>query len=68
MVEAVFRRVSSFLEQGKVPVIIGGEHSVSIGSIQAFADPIIRIFRCFSLMPIPICGMNMKAQGIITHV
>ena len=37
MVKAVSGRISSYLERGKFPVIIGGEHSVSIGSIQSFA-------------------------------
>jgi agmatinase len=38
MVKSVFNRVTSFLKSGKFPVIIGGEHSVTIGSIQAFAN------------------------------
>lgn len=37
MVKAVYSRISGVLEKGKFPVLIGGEHSVSIGSIQAFA-------------------------------
>ncbi len=37
MVAEVFSRVTNYLDKGKFPVIIGGEHSVSIGSIQAFA-------------------------------
>ncbi len=37
MVKAVSGRISGYLERGKFPVIIGGEHSVSIGSIQSFA-------------------------------
>jgi agmatinase len=37
MVDAVFNRVSGLLKGGRFPVILGGEHSVSIGSIQAFA-------------------------------
>jgi agmatinase len=38
MVEAVSEVVKDYLELGKFPVVIGGEHSVSIGSIQAFAQ------------------------------
>ncbi len=37
LVEAVNSRVRYYLERNMFPVIIGGEHSVSIGSIQAFA-------------------------------
>ncbi len=37
MIKAVSGRISGYLERGKFPVIIGGEHSVSIGSIQMFA-------------------------------
>ena len=38
MCAAVKKAVSAWLEKGKFPVLIGGEHSVSIGSIQAHAD------------------------------
>jgi len=37
MVEAVYERVKELLRKNKFPVIIGGEHSVSIGAIKAFA-------------------------------
>ena len=37
-VEAVRRTVMSLLADNKFPVIVGGNHTVSIGSIQAFAD------------------------------
>lgn len=33
----VFKRVGEILKKGRFPVILGGEHSVSIGSIQACA-------------------------------
>ena len=35
MVAAVEKRVSEHLAKGKFPVLLGGEHSVSIGAIQA---------------------------------
>lgn len=38
MVKAVYTRVRYHLDNGKFPVVIGGEHSVAIGSIQAFAE------------------------------
>jgi agmatinase len=37
MVQSVFDSVAGYLKKGKFPVILGGEHSVSIGSIKAFA-------------------------------
>ena len=37
MVEAVCERVKELLKKKKFPVVIGGEHSVSIGAIKAFA-------------------------------
>jgi len=37
MVEAVAKRTGQHLENGKFPVVLGGEHSVSIGAIQAQA-------------------------------
>ena len=37
MVEAVEKRVGEHLSKGKFPIVIGGEHSVSIGAIKAHA-------------------------------
>lgn len=37
MVNAVFDRVSGLLRMDRFPVIVGGNHSVSIGSIRAFS-------------------------------
>jgi len=37
LVEAVFIQVSGLLDQGKFPVVVGGNHTVSIGSAKAFA-------------------------------
>jgi agmatinase len=37
MVDAVEKRVNCHLANGKFPIVIGGEHSVSIGAIQAQA-------------------------------
>ncbi|MHC4068943.1 MAG: agmatinase [Planctomycetota bacterium] len=38
MVKAVEEKIKSYIEKGKFTVIIGGEHSVSIGSIKAHAQ------------------------------
>jgi len=38
LVETVFGVVGRYLRMGKFPVVIGGEHSVSIGSIKAHAE------------------------------
>ena len=38
MVEAVSLKVRGYVKQGKFTVVIGGEHSVSIGSIQAHVE------------------------------
>lgn len=38
MAAEVERRVSALLEDKKFPVILGGEHSVSIGAFRAFAE------------------------------
>ena len=37
MVESVEKRVAQHLVKGKFPIVIGGEHSVSIGAIKAVA-------------------------------
>jgi agmatinase len=38
LVEAVYGRIFSLLEDKKFPVIIGGNHTVSIGSVKAFSE------------------------------
>jgi agmatinase len=38
MVEEVKKRVSNYLEKGKFVVVLGGEHSVSVGSIKAYVE------------------------------
>jgi len=38
MVQSVKKRVKNHLDKGKLTVVIGGEHSVSIGAIQAHAE------------------------------
>ncbi len=43
MVEAVKARTLFLIDHGKFPVIIGGEHSVSIGTIQAHAQKYINL-------------------------
>lgn len=40
MAKEVEERVSQFIADGKFPVLIGGEHSVSIGAFKAFAKQI----------------------------
>ncbi len=38
MVESVYQRVSHFLKLSKFPVVLGGEHSVSVGAIRAASE------------------------------
>jgi agmatinase len=38
MVKAVYEKILNLLQENKFPVIIGGNHSVSIGSIKAFSE------------------------------
>jgi agmatinase len=38
MVEEVKKRVGDYLEKGKFVVVLGGEHSVSIGSIKTYVE------------------------------
>ncbi|HNR42958.1 MAG TPA: agmatinase [Bacteroidales bacterium] len=37
LVDAVFNQVLSIIDDGKFPVIVGGNHTVSIGAIKAFS-------------------------------
>jgi agmatinase len=38
LVDAVFTRILSLLDDNKFPVVIGGNHTVSIGSVKAFSE------------------------------
>lgn len=38
MVESVYRKVKHFLGLRKFPILLGGEHSVSVGSIRAISE------------------------------
>ena len=38
MVEAVRKRVKEHIKSGRFTVVVGGEHSVSIGSVRAYAE------------------------------
>lgn len=38
LVDAVYDKVFSLLSEGKFPVVIGGNHTVSIGAIKAFSN------------------------------
>lgn len=38
MANSVRKRVSEYLKKDKIPIILGGEHSVSIGAAQAITD------------------------------
>lgn len=48
MSEAVYDRVKELLSARKFPVLLGGEHSVTIGSVKAFAE----IYNNFSVLQI----------------
>ena len=38
MVDSVYRRMKHFMGMGKRPILLGGEHSVSVGAIRAMAE------------------------------
>lgn len=38
MTEAVYSEVKNYLDKGKLVVTVGGEHSVSVGSIKAYSE------------------------------
>lgn len=38
MVQSVYQRVKHFMEMKKFPILLGGEHSVSVGAIKAMAE------------------------------
>jgi len=38
MIDAVRRRIRRIVAQGKTPVVLGGEHSITLGAVQAVAE------------------------------
>ena len=38
MVQSVYQRVKHFMDMQKFPILLGGEHSVSVGAIKAMAE------------------------------
>jgi len=38
VVESVYNKTKEYIEKNKFPVLIGGEHSISIGAIKAFSE------------------------------
>ena len=38
MVQSVYQRVKHFMEMRKFPILLGGEHSVSVGAIKAMSE------------------------------
>ena len=40
MSDAVYERMKDLLERDKFPVLLGGEHSVTIGSVKAFSEKV----------------------------
>lgn len=38
MVQSVYQRVKHFMEKQKFPILLGGEHSVSVGGIKAMSE------------------------------
>lgn len=38
MVQSVYQRVKHFMEKQKFPILLGGEHSVSVGAIKAMSE------------------------------
>lgn len=67
MSDAVEMQVDTLLKDKKFPVLLGGEHSVSIGSIRAFAKH-YEDFRCYNWMHIRICVTHTKGPITIMPV
>ncbi len=60
MVNAVHDKISELLSDNKFPVLIGGNHSVSIGSIKAFSDK----FKDLSVLQLDAHGdLRMEYEG-----
>jgi len=60
MIESIRQKTLDVVQAGKIPVTLGGEHSVSFGCVQALKRNIRRC-PCSSSMPTPICGTPIRA-------
>lgn len=58
VVDAVYNQVYSYLDQGKLAVTIGGEHTVSIGAAKAYAEK----FENISVLQLDACT-NLKQSN-----
>ena len=67
MAQEVEQRVEAILKDKKFPVLLGGEHSVSIGAFKAIA----KYYDTFSILQLDahsICGTNTKVRLTIMPV
>ena len=67
MAQEVEQRVEAILKDKKFPVLLGGEHSVSIGAFKAIAKYYDTFLSC-NWMLIRICGTNTKVRLTIMPV
>lgn len=65
MAQEVEQRVEAILKDKKFPVLLGGEHSVSIGAFKAIAK-YYDTFSILQLVLIRICGTNTKVRLTIS--
>lgn len=67
MTALVRERVASVLAVGALPVVLGGEHSVTIGAVEAAAEASAAVGRSFSVLQIDAHGDTRESYHGSTH-
>ena len=62
MLDVVREEVGAVLAAGIVPIVIGGEHSITVGAVEALRD-VHPGSACFTSTPTRICETSMRAAG-----
>ena len=66
LVAQVRSAVQAVASRGKLPVLLGGEHTITIGAVQALARGIPGALRACTSTPTPTCGTATWAAAGVT--
>ena len=66
VLEEICARTAEILEAGKMPVMLGGEHLVTLGAVRAMVQNILSC-TLFISMHTPICAMTTSASVVPCH-
>lgn len=64
VMERIAARTGAAAKAGRIPVTLGGEHSLSYGAVMGVARPWASRWGWCRWMPMPICASITRASGI----